>query len=81
MLRSFFRDVAVWKATGGTGRIVNVDLEDVIARSARGASLEQIRARVAAIGRVEARQRNNQNRQYAVEGLALELASSSPPTR
>ena len=74
LLYSFYRDAAVARATGGAGRMLHADLAGEIAALAARAPLDRLWAYMAAVGRVVAGQRNNQNRQFAVEGLALELS-------
>lgn len=77
LIRSFYRDVSVWQATGQADRIIHTDLLPEIARTAAEVKPLDLRLRLKAISRIEARQSNNQNRQYAVEGLTLELADAS----
>jgi DNA polymerase-3 subunit delta' len=78
LLVSFYRDAAVHRTTGGTGRLLHADLAGEIAAVAARLSMDRLRRDVAAVDRVVAGQRHNQNRQLAVEGLALELAGPAP---
>ena len=77
LIRSFYRDVAVWQATADETRLLHRDLAGPIAQAAGRMAPDAVRARIEAIGRVERRQANNQNKTYAIEALSLELADAS----